>query len=91
MIWAVILQKQPGQASREIGNFGFRQLPISGDHIQILNERGLIDLMQVFLRCTQLVRLHVRYEERDTTKLSNGDAVVQHLVKYIRVQQVCEA
>jgi hypothetical protein len=33
--------------SRERGSFGFPQLPGAGDHIQILNERGLIDLMQV--------------------------------------------
>lgn len=47
MIWATILQKSGEQPSLERGNYGFPQLPGLGDHIQIVNERGRIDLMQV--------------------------------------------
>jgi hypothetical protein len=47
MIWAIILQNRPGQVSLERGNFGFKQLPSQRDHIQIINGRGLIDLLRV--------------------------------------------
>jgi hypothetical protein len=50
MIWAVILQRRsPGDfgASIERGAFGFLQLPTANDQIQILNERGRCDLLQV--------------------------------------------
>jgi hypothetical protein len=50
MIWAEILQRRPPGdfgASIERGTFGFLQLPNANDEIQILNERGRCDLLQV--------------------------------------------
>jgi hypothetical protein len=48
MIWAKVLQKREHElTSRERGTYGFLQLPAAGDHIQILNNSGLIDLMKV--------------------------------------------
>jgi len=47
MIWATVLQKQTGKASRRRGKHGFVQLPNLGDHIQILNESLRLDLMRV--------------------------------------------
>jgi hypothetical protein len=47
MIWATILQQNVPPPVIERGKFGFPQLPGRGDHIQIVNQRGLIDLMQV--------------------------------------------
>jgi hypothetical protein len=34
-------------AALERGRFGFQQIPSPGDHIEILNERGLMDLLKV--------------------------------------------
>jgi hypothetical protein len=47
MTWVIILQKRPGKASLERGSFGFQQIPGRGDHVQIINDHGLIDLLQV--------------------------------------------
>jgi hypothetical protein len=47
MIWATILQKRKGNPTIERGDFGFQQIPSPGDHFQIINDRGLVDLLQV--------------------------------------------
>lgn len=47
MIWATVLEQQSGKASRKRGRYVFVQLPGSGDHIQIFNDRQKFDLMQV--------------------------------------------
>lgn len=49
MIWASLLVKPEGvlEASRDIGDYGFPQLPAAGDHIQVKNGRQKLELLQV--------------------------------------------
>lgn len=47
VIWAMVLERRPMKPAILRGTFGFQQIPSPSDHIQILNERELIDLMQV--------------------------------------------
>jgi hypothetical protein len=57
MIWALVLQRRArddfGPTIR--GTFGFLQLPNPKDHIELLNERGRCDILQVeYIRHTPM-------------------------------------
>jgi hypothetical protein len=43
MILARVLQNQTNKPSRDRGDYVFLQVPGPGDHIQVLNERHLVD------------------------------------------------
>jgi hypothetical protein len=71
MIWATILQQNVPPEARESVDYGFPQLPGRGDHIQIVNKRGLIDLMQV---------LYVQYTPTHQPDQSNVLRPAVHLI-----------
>jgi hypothetical protein len=70
MIWAVILQTRAPDdfgAAHEKGIYGFLQLPVAGDRIQILNDRGLIDLLKVlYIQHTPLSKITGRDVYRES-------------------------